>query len=146
PIKSVVWCFFFFGLVAGCVAQVTDEQSELDKRIETFLIEKQQTWHDLNVPNQDGRVQHDLIVNNNHQSAIEIGTATVHYTVYIAWALKKTGGRLVTIEVDENRQREVIESLKALGLADVVDFRLGDAHQLVKELEGPLDFVFSDAD
>jgi len=143
-IKSALSSIFLFGLVAGCMAQ--DTQSELDKRVETFLTEKQQTWHDLNVPYEDGRVLHDLIVNNNYQSALEIGTSTGHSTVWIAWALSKTGGKLVTIEIDENRQREAIKNLKALGLADVVDFRLGDAHQLVKELEGPFDFVFSDAD
>ena len=31
-------------------------------------------------------------------------------------------------------------------LADFIDARLADAHELVKELEGPFDFVFSDAD
>ena len=33
-----------------------------------------------------------------------------------------------------------------MGLSQYVDFRLGDAHELVKEVKGPLDFVFSDAD
>ncbi len=146
PLKSALSGIVIFGLVTGCMAQVTDTQSELDRRVETFLTEKRQAWHDLNVPYEDGRVLHDLIVNNNYQSALEIGTSTGHSTVWIAWALSKTGGKLVTIEIDENRQREAIENLKALGLADVVDFRLGDAHQLVKELTGPIDFVFSDAD
>ena len=31
-------------------------------------------------------------------------------------------------------------------MAPFVDARLADAHQLVKELPGPFDFVFSDAD
>jgi len=31
-------------------------------------------------------------------------------------------------------------------LSDYVDARLADAHILVKELEGPFDFIFSDAD
>jgi len=144
--RSTLSCILFFGLAAGCVAQVTDAQSELDKRVEKFLTEKRQAWRDLNVPYEDGRVLHDLIVDNNYRSALEIGTSTGHSTVWIAWALSKTGGRLITIEIDENRQREAIENLRALGLAGFVDFRLGDAHQLVKELEGPFDFIFSDAD
>ncbi len=32
------------------------------------------------------------------------------------------------------------------GLEGLIDARLADAHQLVKELKGPFDFVFSDAD
>lgn len=145
-IKSALLCLFSFGLAIGCVAQDTPTQSELDKRVEKFLSEKRQAWQDLNVPYEDGQVLHDLIVKNKYQSALEIGTSTGHSTVWIAWALSKTGGKLITIEIDENRQREAIENLKALGLADVVDFRLGDAHQLVREQEGPFDFVFSDAD
>lgn len=145
-IKPALSCIFLFSLVAGCMAQVTETQSELDKRVEKFLTEKRSAWQDLNVPYEDGKVLHDLIVNNHYQSALEIGTSTGHSTVWIAWALSKTGGRLVTLEIDENRQREAIENLKFLGLADLVDFRLGDAHQLVKGVEGPLDFVFSDAD
>ena len=31
-------------------------------------------------------------------------------------------------------------------MSEYVDARLADAHELVKELEGPFDFVFSDAD
>ncbi|MDH3711189.1 MAG: methyltransferase, partial [Cyclobacteriaceae bacterium] len=32
------------------------------------------------------------------------------------------------------------------GLSEYIDARLANAHHLVKELEGPFDFVFSDAD
>jgi predicted O-methyltransferase YrrM len=32
------------------------------------------------------------------------------------------------------------------GVENLIDARLADAHQLVKELKGPFDFVFSDAD
>jgi len=34
----------------------------------------------------------------------------------------------------------------AAGLSDYIDARLGDAHEIVPSLEGPFDFVFSDAD
>ncbi len=33
-----------------------------------------------------------------------------------------------------------------MGLSDYIDARLADAHELVIELKGPFDFVFSDAD
>ncbi len=146
PVKSALSCIFFLCLTVGCSAQVSDAQNELDQRVEKFLTEKQSSWRDLNVPYEDGQVLHDLIVDNQYRSALEIGTSTGHSTVWIAWALSKTGGKLVTIEMDANRQREAIENLKALGLDDFVDFRLGNAHELVKELKGPFDFVFSDAD
>ena len=145
-IKSVLFLFLFFGWGAGGMAQSTNEQRELDERVQKFLKENQQQWHDLNVPYEDGQVLYDLIIANNYQSALEIGTSTGHSTIWIAWALSKTGGKLITLEIDESRQAEAIANLKAVGLSHQVDFRLGDAHELVKELEGPFDFVFLDAD
>jgi caffeoyl-CoA O-methyltransferase len=145
-IKSVIFSICFFGLAAGCIGQDTKGRNELDNRVQKFLKENQGKWQDLNVPYEDGRILHDLIVQNNYRSALEIGTSTGHSTIWIAWALSKTGGRLITIEMDEKRQKEAKENLKAVGLSEYVDFRLGNAHQLVKELEGPFDFVFSDAD
>lgn len=119
---------------------------ELDERVEKFLNENKQQWRDLNVPFGDGRIIHDIIVENNYQSALEIGTSTGHSTIWIAWALSKTGGKLITVELDPNRQKTAIANLKKLGLSDYVDFRLGNAHQIVKDVGGPFDFVFSDAD
>lgn len=144
-IKSILCCLLLIGLTSGSAAQGSD-QNKLDERVQDFLKANEQKWHDLNVPYEDGRILHDLIVNNNYQSALEIGTSTGHSTIWIAWALSKTGGKLTTIEIDEKRQKEAIKNLQSLGLSDVVDFRLGDAHELVKELKGPFDFVFSDAD
>lgn len=145
-IKSILYCILFFSWSLACTAQEGKDQNEVDKRVNQFLEENRRQWRDLNVPYQDGQVLHDLIVKNNYQSALEIGTSTGHSTVWIAWALSKTGGRLTTLEIDASRQAKAIENLEAVGLAYIVDFRLGDAHELVKEVDGPFDFVFLDAD
>jgi predicted O-methyltransferase YrrM len=77
---------------------------------------------------------------------LEIGTSTGHSTIWLAWAASKTGGKVTTIEIDEDRRRQAVANLTEAGLNNYVDARLGDAHQLVKDLKGPFDFVFSDAD
>jgi len=100
----------------------------------------------MNVPFEDGKILHDLIVKNGYKSALEIGTSTGHSTIWLAWAMSKTGGKVITLEVNEKRHKEALKNLKEAGLSGYVDARLGDAHQLVKELPGPFDFVFSDAD
>jgi predicted O-methyltransferase YrrM len=89
---------------------------------------------------------YDLIIKGNYRNALEIGTSTGHSGIYIAWALSKTGGKLTTIEIDEGRRKQALENFKKAGLSEYIDARLGDAHQIVKELKGPFDFVFSDAD
>lgn len=122
------------------------QRAQIDQKVEKFLTEKKHQWRDLNVPFEDGKVLHDLIVDKGYTSAVEVGTSTGHSTIWIAWALSKTGGKLITIEIDEKRQKQAIANLKEVGLLEYVDFRLGDSHQIVKELKGPIDFVFLDAD
>ena len=100
----------------------------------------------MNIPDQDGKVLFDLIVENGYTSGLEIGTSTGHSTIWLAWAMSKTGGKLITLEIDEARHRMAKSNLEQAGLIDYVDARLGDAHRLVPELEGSFDFVFSDAD
>ena len=126
-------------------AQSQNSSSEIDKKVEEFLAD-QSGWYDMNVPSQDGRLLYELIIKGNYKSALEIGTSTGHSGIYIAWALSKTGGKLITIDIDEGRHKTAVENFKKAGLSDYIDARLADAHVLVKELEGPFDFVFSDAD
>ena len=118
----------------------------LDAQVRAFLDRHRGSWRDLNVPEADGRLLYDLILKHRFTRALEIGTSTGHSGIWIAWALSKTGGRLVTIELDPRRHREAVANFKEAGLSEYVDARLGDAHQMVPALEGPFDFVFSDAD
>ena len=100
----------------------------------------------MNVPMSDGKLLHDIIVKHKYQRALDIGTSTGHSAIWIAWALSKTGGKLITIEIDEKRYNEALKNFDEAGLSKYIDARLADAHELVKTLEGPFDFVFSDAD
>jgi predicted O-methyltransferase YrrM len=117
-----------------------------DAKVRAFLDRARHDWHDLNVPYEDGQVLHDLIVARKLTRGLEIGTSTGHSGIWIAWAMAKTGGRLVTLEIDERRYRIARKNFEEAGVAPWVDARLGDAHEIVKELPGPFDFVFSDAD
>lgn len=135
--------FLFFTPVSG---QGLKNNPELDRKVKQFLDENEGKWHDLNVPDIDGQTLYNLIIKGNYKNALEIGTSTGHSGILIAWALSKTGGKLTTIEIDEGRHNQAVENFKKAGLSEYIDARLGDAHQIVKELKGPFDFVFSDAD
>lgn len=136
----------FFLLFANAGGQGLIENPDLDKKVKKFLSENSGKWHDLNVPESDARLLYDLVIKGNYKRALEIGTSTGYSGIYIAWALSKTGGKLITIDIDEERHRTAVENFKKAGLSDYIDARLADAHTLVKELKGPFDFVFSDAD
>ena len=144
---SVLGILVFLGAAMVSVATRTSKASmALDARVEKFLNDKRSDWRDWNVPYQDGKVLYDLIIRNNYTRALEIGTSSGHSAIWIAWALSKTGGKLITVEIDENLRQKALQNFKATGLEAFIDARLADAHHLVKKLEGPFDFVFLDAD
>jgi caffeoyl-CoA O-methyltransferase len=137
---------FFYSAMVSAAGQNSGTSASLDARVEKFLNAKRSDWHDWNVPYQDGKVLHDLIVDNQYTRALEIGTSSGHSAIWIAWALSKTGGKLITIEIDANLHNKAMQNFKAAGLEAFIDARLADAHDVVKELEEPFDFVFLDAD
>ena len=59
--------------------------------------------------------------------------------------LRETGGRLVTIEYDPVRAKELAENIKRTGLSDIVQVIAGDAFQHIPKVPGTFDFVFLDA-
>ncbi len=142
----IVSLLFVNGSAAQDVLSNKPSDSELDKKVKTFLRNQQGKWRDMNVPTSDGALLYNIIVDKGYTRALEIGTSTGHSSIWIAWALSKTGGKLMTIEIEHSRYEEAVAHFKEAGLSDYIDARLADAHQLVKELSGPFDFVFSDAD
>jgi len=134
-----------FSIRSGICKEIRDSKG-LDEKVEKFLETRKGTWHDWNIPYSDGKVLHDLVLKNNYKKAVEIGTSTGLSAIWIAWALSKTGGKLITIEIDEDRYKQALANFKEAGLSEYIDARLADAHGLVEKLQGPFDFVFVDAD
>lgn len=142
--KYILLLFLFASVAAN--AQYPKVENSLDRRIKAYLEENVNSWRDMNVPISDGKILYDLIIKNNYTDAVEIGTSTGHSAIWIAWALSKTGGKLITIEIDKNRWLKAKANFKKAGVEKYIDARLADAHELVPELPGSYDFVFSDAD
>jgi predicted O-methyltransferase YrrM len=147
PRRILTWAVvaLAIALLAGAPAAQT-EPGALDARVRAFLDAHRGQWSDMNVPAVDGQTLHDIILEHKYTRALEIGTSTGHSGIWIAWALSKTGGKLITIDIDERRHREAVANFEAAGLSKFIDARLGDAHEIVPALPGPFDFVFSDAD
>lgn len=135
----IIYVFIF-----DLAAQV--DSASIDGQVKSFLEKHRGQWHDMNIPESDGKLLYDIIIKNNYKSALEIGASTGRSAIWIARALSKTGGKLITIEINEERYNEALANFKQAGVDKFIDARLADAHDLVKELEGPFDFVFCDAD
>lgn len=151
---KIMFNFLFFSLfllfcLTGAASDFSlklEENQSLDEKVRNFLESHRYKWRDMNVPEADGKVLHDLVIKNNYKRALEIGTSTGLSAIWIAWALSKTGGKLITIEINERRYREASANFEEAGLSEYIDARLADAHELVPKLKGPFDFVFCDAD
>jgi caffeoyl-CoA O-methyltransferase len=99
----------------------------------------------LAVSEEDGRFLRLMIASKKAQRALEIGGASGYSAIWIGLGLRDTGGRLVTIEYDPGRAKELAENIKRAGLSDIVQVLAGDAFQQIPKVAGTFDFVFLDA-
>ena len=147
-------CIAIFSLAVGAGVfswsgpgeQTTADTGDIDARVRRFLESSGRSWYGMSVPDADGQALHDIVLQHKYKSALEIGTSVGRSAVWIGWALSKTGGKLVTIEIDPDAHKEALANFRETGLLKYIDARLGDAHKIVPELSGPFDFVFCDAD
>jgi caffeoyl-CoA O-methyltransferase len=100
----------------------------------------------LNVPPHDGRLLRVLTEAIDAQRVVEIGTSNGISSIWIGLALKKTGGKLITHELDSQRVALARANFQAAGMADRITVVEGDAHAKIAALQGPLDLVFIDAE
>ncbi len=99
----------------------------------------------LAVSEEDGRFLRLMIASGRRQHALEIGGASGYSAIWMAQGLRETGGRLVTIEYDPVRAKELAANIKRAGFSDIVQVVAGDAFAEIPKLRGTFDFVFLDA-
>jgi len=100
----------------------------------------------MNVPKEDGRLLRLLTESLQAKKVVELGTSTGYSGIWFALALRKTGGVLITHEIDEARASVARENFKKAGVEEQITLVMGDAHEKVNDVEGPIDIVFLDAD
>ena len=99
-----------------------------------------------NVPQHDGRLLRILTRSLDAKHVVEIGTSTGYSAIWFGLALKQTGGRLTTYEIDADRAATARENFQEAGMNDLITLVEGDAHEQVTKLTGTIDIVFLDAD
>jgi len=117
--------------------------SDAEKRI---LDVAAQVERYLSVPLEDGRLIRILTEAIGAKRAVEIGTSTGYSGLWFALALSKTGGTLTTFEYDPGRAGTARENFRKAGVDKLVTVIVGDAHETTRQLSGPVDIVFIDAD
>lgn len=112
---------------------------ELEKTIQDFWNVERASANFLNM----------LIKIKNVQSALEIGTSNGYSAIWLAKALKETGGKLITLEYWQKRVDLALENFKKTGVEDIITTITGDAIEILKDMSEKkshsFDFVFVDA-
>lgn len=120
----------------------------MDEVTAGVLAELEKTQKDFwNVPRKTGVLMNSFIKMMNIKSALEIGTSNGYSGIWLAKALKQTGGKLTTIEFYEKRQSIAKENFKICGVDDVVRPIQGSACEILASFDEneKFDFVFIDA-
>lgn len=126
----------------------TVPKNEREQQILTVLDEMDRTQRrgSMSVPVSDGRLLRILAESIGAKQVVELGTSIGYSGLWFCLALEQTGGRLKTFEIDEGRAATARANFQRAGVADRVTVILGDAHEKIAAVEGPVDIVFLDAD
>jgi len=122
------------------------KDDEEKKILQTLKDIQQEQGRRMNVPETDGRLLRLLAEAIGAKKVVEIGTSNGISAIWLGTALRKTGGKLITFEIDARTAEVARKNFARAGMADLVTVVEGNAHETVSQLEGPIDLVFIDAD
>jgi predicted O-methyltransferase YrrM len=125
-------------------ARIADEQRA---RAENPALMQGIGWRDtqlLTVGEEVGIFINILAKSLEKPRILEIGTSYGYSGIWLAEAARATGGRLITLELHDYKSNHAREMAERAGLADHVDFLVGDAVELINSLPGTFDLILLD--
>jgi len=130
------------------IATRTIPKTDAEKKILAILEDmyQNQSRGMMNVAPEDGRILRLLTEAVGAKHVVEIGTSNGYSAIWFCLALRTTGGKLTTYEINRYRASLARENFKRAGVDQIVTLVEGDAHETVKNLKEPIDVLFLDAD
>jgi predicted O-methyltransferase YrrM len=98
----------------------------------------------ISVGPRTGTLLNILAKESKAQLIVEVGASYGYSTIWLADAARETGGRVLSLELSQDKVKYGRERLARAGLDSYVEFRLGDARDSLASLAGPFDFVLID--
>ncbi|MCX8155372.1 MAG: class I SAM-dependent methyltransferase [Verrucomicrobiae bacterium] len=132
-------CAFLAGAMTLAAADARPTDAEREKMLKEFKRIP------LNTTEGDAMFLRVLVQSRNAQRGVEVGSATGYGAVQMGIGFERTGGKLITVDIDPKMVAATRENLKKFGLEKTVTVVEGDALQVLPKLEGTFDFVFIDA-
>jgi caffeoyl-CoA O-methyltransferase len=123
-------------------------RDEAEKRIIAVMEDmfENQSKSMGNVLPEDGRLMRMLTETLGAKHVVELGTSNGYSAMWFCLALRSTGGRLTTHEMNPTRIALAKNNFKRAGVENLVTLVEGDAHKTIEGLIGPIDLLLLDAD
>jgi len=128
---------------AGLMVYAGDQGKPGPEFRKQFIDKFQRTA--LNTTPGDAMMLRILIESSGAKRGVEVGAASGYGAINMGIAFERTGGHLYTCEIDPKWARQTRENIAKMGLQDSVTCIEGDALKTLRNIEGPIDFVFIDA-
>ncbi len=121
----------------------------LDAYHDRIRAEQDVPWDDrdrrlLAVGPDTGQFLNILVRSLEAPRILEIGTSYGYSGIWLAEAARATGGRVTTMELQDYKSAHAREMATRAGLADHIEFEVGDAVRMIAELQGGIDFILLD--
>jgi len=110
-------------------------EAEIGRRLDEFL---------LPVGRAAGTLINLIIREGGARRILEVGSSYGYSTAWLAEAARAVGGKVISLELRAAKTEYARAQLARAGLADYVEFRVGDALESLAQLPGPFDFVLID--
>lgn len=99
----------------------------------------------MSVTREGGQLLYLLTRAVRARTVVEFGTSFGISTLYLAAAVRDNGGgQVITTELQADKARVARENFVSAGLDDLIDLRLGDALETLRDLPGPVDMLLLD--
>jgi caffeoyl-CoA O-methyltransferase len=99
---------------------------------------------EMSVGQNEGAFLRFLVAIKQPRLVLEIGVFTGWSSIEMARGLP-AGGRIIALDVNEETTTIARRYAQESGVAERIDYRVGDAREAIEELDGPFDLVFIDA-
>ncbi len=97
-----------------------------------------------NVTQELGKFLYYLVVENNSKAILELGTSNGYSSLWLALAVRETGGKVTTVENQEWKAELARQNIEKAGLSDTATVILGDALLEIPKTVDKIDFLFMD--
>lgn len=123
-------------------------RDEAEKRIIAVMDDMQdnQARGMGNVLPEDGRLMRMFTEAIEAKTVVEVGTSNGYSAMWFCLALRSTGGKLITHDIDPKRIAMAKDNFARAGVEELITLVEGDAHETITRLKGPIDVVLLDAE